>query len=167
MTMWRRAITGFAAIVLALSVALPAHADPSNCRAITDSLERLRCFDAREDAAMLQSTKQDAQGDPEATIWIVWARNAVRKQLRDPESALFDGLRVVKDKSGKPGVCGTVNAKNAMGGMTGPKMFVFDGSQARILVAGEGAEDGTSLGRYILGATLGTGLKLHTQFCKI
>lgn len=48
------------------------------------------------------------------------AKTAIRHVLKDPDSARFEGM--VR----RPGaVCGFVNAKNAMGGYTGRRMFVY------------------------------------------
>src|SRR4051794_16115942 len=46
----------------------------------------------------------------------------VRASLRDSESAHFVGSQVVR-RDGKEGVCGFVNSKNALGGMTGSQAF--------------------------------------------
>lgn len=47
------------------------------------------------------------------------AKEAVIKQLKDPSSAIFEGMRVTS-----PGeVCGVVNAKNSFGGYAGSKRF--------------------------------------------
>lgn len=54
---------------------------------------------------------------------IEWIRN----QLKDPDSAKFEGLSFIKySKNGKVHqlVCGSVNAKNSYGGYTGFKPFV-------------------------------------------
>jgi hypothetical protein len=138
-------------------------AQSQDCRSIADSLERLRCYDAREDAVAGQPAPSPVAEDP----LIVAAKAAVRKLLRDPTSTRFEAVKIATDRAGKKAVCGRINSRNAMDGMTGPKLFVFDGKYARILVAAEGPEDGTSLGRYLLGAMLGEGLKLHDQFCKV
>lgn len=146
--------------VIAVTVCAGA-AHAQECRTIADSLERLRCYDAREGAEK-PTTKAAPAEDPLIAV----AKAAVRKQLRDPGSARFDDLKVRTDKAGKKGVCGTVNSRNSMNGMTGPKIFVFNGTHARILVANEGPENGTSLDRILLGVMLGESLKWHDQFCK-
>lgn len=53
------------------------------------------------------------------------AKQAVRSRLSDPSSAQFDRMTVF------PGdiVCGTVNAKNKLGGYVGPRVFVYNGSE--------------------------------------
>lgn len=51
------------------------------------------------------------------------ALDSVKRSLKDPDSAKFDGVRMVKYQSGNV-VCGSVNAKNSYGGYTGFKPFV-------------------------------------------
>jgi len=48
----------------------------------------------------------------------------MKQRLKDPESAQFSGVAVVR-VSGKPVVCGEVNARNSFGGFTGRKGFVM------------------------------------------
>lgn len=55
------------------------------------------------------------------------ARAAVRAALIDPTSATF-----ANEEAGNRAVCGDVNAKNSFGGYTGPAMYIFDGSSAKI-----------------------------------
>lgn len=57
------------------------------------------------------------------------AKEAVRQQLRDPESARFSGVYVHRGPSGAA-VCGRVNAKNGFGGYTGDSDFFVIGSAA-------------------------------------
>ena len=56
------------------------------------------------------------------------AERRVKGVLKDPDSAQFTDLVVIKPKSfdpKRPGVvCGNVNAKNSFGGYTGPKQFI-------------------------------------------
>jgi hypothetical protein len=66
----------------------------------------------------------------------------------------------------KKGVCGTTNAKNAMGRMTGPRLVVFDGEKARIMVSNAGPENPTFADYSVLGVMLGETLKMHEKFCK-
>jgi hypothetical protein len=56
------------------------------------------------------------------------AQIEVRKNLKDPESARFAGVRVHRSKAGIAAVCGSVNAKNGFGGYGGDKDFVVLGS---------------------------------------
>lgn len=57
--------------------------------------------------------------------------DAVRSNLIDPDSAKFTGL----SKCGDGGLRGDVNSKNAMGGYTGKKQFVY--SQGRVGIEGQ------------------------------
>lgn len=47
------------------------------------------------------------------------ARTAVKGMMRDPESATFEDLKLLKSGT----VCGRVNAKNGMGGYSGYSPF--------------------------------------------
>jgi hypothetical protein len=53
------------------------------------------------------------------------ARAAVSARLRDPYSARFEGLYVLRGSTGGRSVCGMVNAKNAFGGYVGNTAFHF------------------------------------------
>ena len=48
---------------------------------------------------------------------------AVKRSLKDPDSAKFDGVKVVSAPNGKV-LCGFVNGKNSYGGYVGFKRFV-------------------------------------------
>jgi hypothetical protein len=89
----------------------------------------------------------------------------VKRQLRDPDSARFQAIKV-KTVSGKKGLCGEINAKNAMGGMTGFIPFAYDGEHASILSFNAGAGNPTSFGPDILGVTLGSRLAAPDKWCK-
>jgi hypothetical protein len=55
----------------------------------------------------------------------------VRQKLRDPGSAEFIVLKVrLSDPSHSAIVCGTVNARNGFGGMSGSQRFVVGGTVA-------------------------------------
>jgi hypothetical protein len=60
------------------------------------------------------------------TVVMDAAKDAIRRQLKDPPSARFEGLVERRAADGSLGVCGQVNAKNAMGGYTGALPFVYD-----------------------------------------
>lgn len=49
---------------------------------------------------------------------------AVKKQLKDPDSAQFRWLPFVEDNLGKNAYCAWVNAKNGFGGYSGDTIFV-------------------------------------------
>ena len=137
----------------------------TNCRAITDSLERLRCYDAQPAPKHPATPLAPKPAAPSEDPLIFKAKAAIKKHLREPDSARFD-LKVKTAADGKKGVCGTVNARNANGGMTGPKLVVFDGQYAHILVSNEGPDNPTSFDRILLGVMLGDSLKSHDKFCK-
>lgn len=49
------------------------------------------------------------------------------KELRDPSSAQFKGLRLIHTSPARPEViCGYINAKNGFGGYAGFKPFYYD-----------------------------------------
>lgn len=144
-----------------------AHAQSvDECRKITAAVERLDCYDKLPLSAI--STPPAAKAQPKAAEdpFIVAARAAVRKQLRDPDSARFSDLKLKKAKDGARGVCGEVNAKNSTGGFTGPKLFVYDGKGARILISDAAQGNSTSFDRDMLGVMLGGTIKMYDQFCK-
>jgi hypothetical protein len=153
----------FIAIVL-FAFSSPASAQ-QDCKAIADSLERLRCYDAG--AVATPAVAPSAPGrlpvvaeDP----LIAKAKAAVRKQLREPESARFQDVKI-KAGGSKKGVCGMVNAKNGTGGMTGTNFFVYDGQTASVLVTGGASQNPTSFGPDILAITVSNGLKNYEIFC--
>lgn len=56
---------------------------------------------------------------------IAEAKEAIGKTLKDPYSAVFEGMYMGKAANGNPVVCGTLNAKNAYGAYTGRKRFYY------------------------------------------
>ena len=66
-------------------------------------------------------------------------QTAVAAQLRDPSSAQFRYLRVVKHSDGTNALCGQLNAKNGFGGYTGYAFFyaslVLDNRNGHALTA--------------------------------
>lgn len=54
----------------------------------------------------------------------------VRDHLKDPASATFGDIRLVKTSTGKV-ACGMVNARNSFGGLTGMKPFTVMFSDER------------------------------------
>lgn len=59
------------------------------------------------------------------------ALDSVKSKLKDPESAMFRNVRLVKYDIGHV-YCGEVNAKNSYGGYTGFSMFVAGPNSAMI-----------------------------------
>jgi hypothetical protein len=60
------------------------------------------------------------------------AKKLVADQLRDPASAQFREVKVVKQQDGSEAVCGEVNGKNAYGGYVGFRGFVVHGSEVHM-----------------------------------
>jgi hypothetical protein len=58
--------------------------------------------------------------------WVSTGEEAIRNQLKDPESATFRGVHFYSG-GGIPVACGEVNAKNGFGGYTGFERFVAAG----------------------------------------
>ena len=80
---------------------------------------------AKQDLEALKVKPAPSGGDAE----ISFARAAITRLLRDPESAVFGDVFFVNDRKTPTGyyvpiVCGTVNGKNGFGGMTGQMHFV-------------------------------------------
>lgn len=59
------------------------------------------------------------------------AKVAVLAKLRDPQSAVFDGVHVSRGPS-LPLVCGWVNSRNGFGGMTGRQRFTGSNNGATL-----------------------------------
>lgn len=57
--------------------------------------------------------------------------DALRRVLKDPDSAKISNTRVVQWRSGKV-VCGEVNAKNSYGGYVGNRPFVAGSTRATL-----------------------------------
>lgn len=53
------------------------------------------------------------------------AKAVLAKVLFDPYSAVYDGVRIINDGRDHL-VCGTVNAKNRLGGYVGAKPFLYN-----------------------------------------
>ena len=51
------------------------------------------------------------------------AKAYLTRNFNDPESARFRDLYIGTDSDGKPVLCGEVNARNGMGGMSGYQAF--------------------------------------------
>ncbi len=134
----------------------------SPCAAITDDKSRLQCFDAATKATGTQPVKPAASVD---NPLVAKAKAAVRRELRDPGSAQFQDVKI-RVVGGKSGVCGDVNSKNAMGGMTGAIPFAFDGERASVMAWDAGPSNGTTLDREDLDVTLGDRLKAYGTWCK-
>lgn len=56
---------------------------------------------------------------------ITEAQEHIKKQLKDPYSAVFENSYIGRADNGAPVVCGTVNAKNSYGAYIGAKKFFY------------------------------------------
>jgi hypothetical protein len=131
----------------------------SPCASISDATSRLQCYDAEAK----QTAHKPATKSTNPLLSSAEAR--VRQQLRDPHSAQFSRLRTVTI-SGRSAVCGSVNAKNAFGGMTGPVPFAWDGTNAYVLSFNAGAGNPTILGPDVWSVSLGSRLRNYDKWCK-
>lgn len=68
----------------------------------------------------------------------ITAQEGIKQRLRDPSSAQFSNLKVVRRDGKVLGVCGQVNSKNGFGGMSGPTRFIYGGATA---IEGDGVMD--------------------------
>ncbi|MCC3256150.1 hypothetical protein [Xanthomonas campestris] len=67
---------------------------------------------------------------------IVAAERAVRRELKDPDSAQFKDVRANYTEEFGVVACGLVNAKNEFGGYKGFRRFVF--GDGRVILEGRG-----------------------------
>lgn len=81
---------------------------------------------SREAAFLAEHPEEQRARDQAAQdrMLVSEAKLKMRQRLKDPESAQFSDVMVVR-VTGKPVVCGEVNAKNSFGGFTGRKGFVM------------------------------------------
>jgi hypothetical protein len=73
-----------------------------------------------------------SEQEQQRMLWVEQAKESVRAQLKDADSAEFRGV-AVREYKGAPLVCGEVNAKNSFGGYGGYQQFVFAGSMGTFL----------------------------------
>jgi hypothetical protein len=123
------AIASAFAFVVSISFNASAQPAPTDCKTISDSLERLRCYDGQATQTAPPETTVTKPKPPVEDPFISKAKTRVKQQLRDPDSARFQDVKV-KVVGGKKVVCGLINAKNSMGGMTGTHPFAYDGEHA-------------------------------------
>lgn len=62
------------------------------------------------------------------------AEDAVRRLLRDPESARFSEVRAFPDRNV---VCGKVNARNGFGGYVGDELFAYRPGEGAVIISGD------------------------------
>lgn len=152
-------LSAFVLLILIAAGNLALAQGSSPCTAITDDKSRLQCYDAAAKSVLKKPVA------PKEDPFIAEAKARVRKQLRDPNSAIFQNIKI-KTVSGKRGICGDVNAKNALGGMTGFIPFAYNGEHAYIMVFNAGAGNPTDASADILSATLHSTLETHQKWCK-
>lgn len=97
---------------LSLTLASSAYADEADCKRIEDPRSRFRCTDEL------------------ATAVISRAKAAVRRQLREPDIAVFYNMQI---KSGGMQVCGEFDLERE-GVPTGLRRFAYDGQKAFVLL---------------------------------
>src|SRR5579871_4297752 len=98
--------------IAALLLTFAARAQAPDCKSISDSLERLRCYDAQSAPSAQTPNVGDKNSPakppaPAEDPFIAKAKARVKQQLRDPESARFQSLKI-KMVGGKKGLCGEV-----------------------------------------------------------
>jgi hypothetical protein len=178
----------FALTALAASAAPIAAQTPlQKCRAMTDSAERLKCFDAlqtepaitplqpaapaAQPAQPAQPAQQPAQATPAAKPaagedpMVTKAKETVKSQLRDAESARFASVRL-RSIGGKQAVCGLVSAKNVAGFMPPGQPFAFDGEQAYLVIYNPGPANITSMDARKLGEAMNGRIKAYNRLCR-
>lgn len=162
-------------VLVATTATLQAQTPLQKCKSMTDSLERLKCFDAipsepaGTSAQPAQPTQPAQSAQPAAPAGedplLAKAKASVKGELRDPASAQFQDVKV-RTVKGKQAVCGLVNAKNSKGGMTGLHPFAYDGEKVHLVVYNGGPANSTSLSPATLGASMGDRLRNYNRLCR-
>ncbi len=93
------------------------------------------------------------------------AKEAVKGQLRDAESARFANVRL-RNIGGKQAVCGYVSAKNLAGIMPPVQPFAFDGEQAYLVIYNPGLANITSMDGRKLGDAMNGRIKAYNRLCR-
>jgi len=78
-------------------------------------------------ALPLQACGEPPSGPPDDVGFEIVAKDQVKARLRDPASAEFTNVRIVR-RNGRTAICGYVNSRNGFGGMTGPQRFIAGGA---------------------------------------
>jgi len=160
-------------LLVATTATMQAQTPLQTCKSIADSIKRLRCYDeinaepAGTSAQPAQpATVQPAQpATPGEDPLLAKAKATVKSELRDPDSAQFQDVKV-RTVKGKQAVCGLVNAKNSKGGMTGLHPFAYDGEQVYLVVYNPGPGNSTSLSARTLGASMSSRVRNYNRLCK-
>src|SRR3546814_11656402 len=99
----------------------------------------------------------DTNLGPSDWIYKAAAEKLVRRQLRDPESAIFSDMYVVGPRPDRSAVvCGTVNSSNGFGGLEGGQSFIVGPTillkvTAEVVLAERVGQDILELGRETVG----------------
>jgi hypothetical protein len=160
-------------VLVATTATMEAQTPLQTCKSIADSVKRLRCYDEikTEPAGTSAQPAQPATVQPAQPAaagedpLLAKAKATVKSELRDPDSARFQDVKV-RTVKGKQAVCGLVNAKNSKGGMTGLHPFAYDGEQVYLVVYNPGPGNSTSLSAGTLGASMGSRVKNYNRLCK-
>ncbi|WP_212667775.1 hypothetical protein, partial [Xanthomonas graminis] len=80
---------------------------------------------SKQDVAMTAAEKKAQQVKWFGAETIVAAERAVRRELKDPDAARFQGVRASYTDEFGVVACGRVNARNELGGYSGFRRFVF------------------------------------------
>ena len=107
----------------------------------------------------------DATSAPETGL-IATAKMLLRRQLRRPDSARFTSVAVKTAPDGSTAVCGMIDSRNDTDGMTGPKPFVYDGQNVYVLIASDGADNGTIRDGPSLDRVFKRVEETHSKFCR-
>lgn len=95
-----------------------------------NQLQQLRDLSIKEVRLYsLQFTKYSHDNSPELAI--EKAKEAIKNQLKDPDSAKFRNVRVSNFNDGQI-LCGEVNSKNSYGGYVGYRIFAAGITHGRI-----------------------------------
>jgi hypothetical protein len=145
-----RSAAGFAfllmaALLMAATMVGGMSARAEDCAALRNDSERLACFD--------RAVTPDGR--------FAKAENAVRANLKDPDSAKFSDLSALTSPNvrGEPTkvVCGRVNARNSYGGYAGAAPFVYFVDEDKAYIAG-GNPAGAGMMAELAGA-------MYRRFC--
>jgi hypothetical protein len=140
--------------VLATMCAMDATIAKNVSRAIpVEVAQRERCCD------------EPARPNAAETELIALAKKTLRKQLREPASAQFTMVSIKTAADGSTAVCGMVDSRNDTDGMTGPKPFVYDGRNLYILIASDGADNGTIHDGPFLDRVFERANEAHSKYC--
>ena len=102
-------------------------------KAVADAREAREAEEAKSLVAE-RAAKEEAETQRTAEL-----QERVRKQLKDPSSAIFDAVTVSETGA----ICGTVNARNGFGGYTGAQPFVA--TDKYVLVQSSAANESTAV----------------------